>query len=565
MLVKIRIAGAAGQGISTAATTFGRALTRAGFFAYSYNDAESRIRGGLNFNQIICSDTPIRGVTNEVDILVALTKDALAEFGPMVGDDGIVLVQGEWEHPRSAPFVLGKLASEAGSAKTSAVIAASALCALLGFDEKYLKDIIKGSFKGNEAIQQANVKGVDLGYKAVADWKPPRDFRLPGGDGHNDMLWVSGGEAIALGAVAGGVTFFAGYPMSPSTSIITSLGLWSDEVGLVVEQTEDEVGAINMVAGASYAGARAMTATSGGGFSLMNEGLSLIGMIETPAVIVIAQRPGPATGLPTRTAQGDLNFARHAGHGAFPRIILAPRDIPDCFKLTAKGFDLAEKYQVPVIILTDQLLQDSRATVVPFPTEGFPTKRYFLSADELGKLEIYQRYAQEDSGVSPLAAPGVSKQVVVVDSDEHDDDGHMVERADLASRTAGKRARKAKTVLGVAEPPQIEGNPDGKPLVVSWGSTYDTVAEARKRLSGNGDGFAHMHMHWMWPLPRDGALVDAVRKASKVVAVETSADCGLEGILREVTLRNIDHMITSLDGRPFSIGELTDRIGEVIS
>ena len=422
---------------------------------------------------------------------------------------------------------------------------------------------LKGLFK-NDKLVEININALNLGYDAADKWDSSSRFKMPRVDEKAGRLWISGGEAIALGAVAGGVSFYAGYPMSPSTSIITSLAAWSNETGVVVEQAEDEVAAINMVAGASYAGARAMTATSGGGFALMVEGLSLIGMIEVPAVIALAQRPGPATGLPTRTAQGDLNFVRHAGHGAFARIIIAPQNIPDCFELTAKAFDMAEKYQVPVIIMTDQLLQDSYATVEPFSTDGFPAKRYLLDARRLDAMDKYERYAQSPSGISPMAAPGVSKHVVVVDSDEHDEDGHLIESAEIAHRMAEKRWNKAEIVRELAELPGVEGDTDGRPLVISWGSTYETVAEARSIIAAKGRQFAHMHFRWMWLPPRGKEIAGIMNDASSVIAVENSVGCDIESILRETTLRGVDKTINKMDGRPFTVAELVKRLEEMM-
>jgi len=564
MDLNIRITGAAGQGIQTASDMLGRAVTRAGLFAYSYNDAESRIRGGLNFAHLRCSDKPAMGVSDKIDILVAFTQSALNEFGPGLAHAAVVLTSGDWAHPRRAPYQLGPLATQAGSAKAVTAVTFGAVGAMMGLERDILLKIIRETFAGDNKLIEININALNSGYDAASNRDSSARFRMPAAEKIAGRLWISGGEAVALGAVAGGVSFYAGYPMSPSTSIITSLASWSNETGVVVEQAEDEVAAINMVAGASYAGARAMTATSGGGFALMVEGLSLIGMIEVPAVIALAQRPGPATGLPTRTAQGDLNFVRHAGHGAFARIILAPRNVHDCFGLTARAFDMAEKYQVPVIIMTDQLLQDSYATVEPFTVNGFPTARHLLYGDQLNAMDKYRRYAQTESGISPMAAPGVSKQVVVVDSDEHDEDGHLIESAEIAHRMAGKRMRKAETVMRLTEAPLIEGEVLGRPLVVSWGSAYETVAEARSVLAGSGKQFAHMHFHWMWPLPRDGKIAGAMSDASSVIVVENNVGCDLESILRETAVAEVDRTINKMDGRPFTVAELVEKLGEVM-
>ncbi len=563
--LNIRIAGAAGQGMATATELLGRAVTRCGLFAYSYNDAESRIRGGLNFSHVRIADRRLCGVTNRTEVLIALTKDALGEFGDGIGDGNVITAAPEWEHPKRAPFALAGLAQEAGSLKAMSTVAYAVIAGLAGLEREIAMGAVRDAFGGNDKLLEINLKAFELGYKAGADLEAGKRCRMPAGDGKSGRMWLSGGDAISLGAVAGGVTFVAAYPMSPATSIMTNLAQWGLEAGVVVEQAEDEVAAINYVAGASYAGARAMTATSGGGFALMVEGLSNIGMIEVPAVIVLAQRPGPATGLPTRTAQGELNFVRHAGHGSFARVILAPKNVPDCFDVTARAFDTAEKYQVPVIILTDQLLQDSFATVEPFVTDGLPGERYCITADALNAMEHYQRYAQTDTGISPIAAPGISKHTVIVDSDEHNEDGHMIEAAGIAERMAAKRLRKAATVAReIAREPEIYGNRAGNPLLVSWGSSFETVYEAWVRLGEEGVPLGMMHMRTMWPV--DGSAIRRIfDESSRVIAIDNSAGCEIDALLRETALRGADGKITRLDGRPFDVEWLVGRIKEEVS
>lgn len=528
--LNVRITGAAGQGVQTAADLLGRAATRAGLFAYSYSDAESRIRGGLNFSHVRISTRPGMGVCDSVDLPLELNQPDLAD-----------------------------LAEKAGSKRAVNTVAAAIACALAGIQRDLADGVVAERFLGPHA--ETNAKAVALAYESASQRGAGDRFQIEV-ESKSQRLWVGGHEAIALGAVAGGVRFYAGYPMSPSTGIMTSLAGWSRQAGVLVEQAEDEIAAINMVAGASYAGARSMTATSGGGFCLMTEGVSLLGMIEAPAVIVLAQRPGPATGLPTRTAQGDLHLALHAGHGFFPRVILAPQSVPDGFELTARAFDIAEKYQVPVLILTDQLLQDSQATVEPFDVSGLPTGRHLLSTDEIATVEHYRRYAQTDSGISPLAAPGISTHTVVVDSDEHDEDGHLIEAAEISGRMAGKRVRKAATLQNATllPPPEIAGDPDGRPLVVSWGSSYETI----KEVPGRGKEFAHLHLRQLWPLDSK-ALANLFKRASAVIVVESSVGAELAALLRRVALHPVDHTITRNDGRPMNIEELARKIGEVLS
>jgi 2-oxoglutarate ferredoxin oxidoreductase subunit alpha len=563
MEVNLRVAGAAGQGIQTAADLLGRALTRSGLFAYLYNDAESRIRGGLNFCHIRVAPELRQGVTERADLLIALTEPAVQVHAASLSPGGRILCPTRFAHPRSAGIDLEALAAQSGSKKTLAVAAAAIAACWLGVSPDTAENVIAEMFPAGSPAAESNRRAIELGFAAAREQPLSPPLRLPAGPPAG-RLWISGAEAAARGAVAGGVRFVAGYPMSPATGTLTALAQWAEEAGLVVEQAEDEIAAINMLAGASYAGARAMTATSGGGFCLMTEGISLLGMIEAPGVILLAQRPGPATGLPTRTAQGDLRLALHAGHGFFPRVVLAPRDIAESFVLTARAFDLAEQYQVPVIVLTDQLIQDAQASLDPLGVEGLPRRRYFLSREELDAMPVFQRYALTDSGISPLAAPGVSRHTVVADSDEHDPDGHLTEDPELARQMAEKRLRKAATLARELDaPPAVEGDPRRHPLVVSFGSTHPTLAEARQRMAEQGTASAWLHLSQLWPI--SSSVRDLLRDAPRLITVENNAGGELAGLLAQVGLREPDARIQRMDGRSFSVDELDARLREVLA
>jgi 2-oxoglutarate ferredoxin oxidoreductase subunit alpha len=543
---RVRIAGAAGQGVQTTADLLGKAVTRSGLHVICTSDAESRIRGGLNFSHLrICTDRHA-GVTDDFDILVAVSPQAQQAFADWLPEDGALICQDECQHPGLVPVRLSELARQAGNARAAGTVGLSAVCALLGIELEIVTGVVKERFLSNEKLLGVNIRAAELGYRESQAFKPGERFRLPGGEPGEKRLWMAGHEALSLGALAGGVSFVAGYPMSPATSILTDLAGWAEQAGVLVEQAEDEIAAINMVAGASYTGARAMTATSGGGFCLMTEGVSLLGMIEAPAVIMLGQRPGPSTGLPTRTAQGDLHLVLHAGQGFFPRVILAPRNIPDCFEIGARAFDIAERYQVPVFVLTDQLLQDSQESIKPFDPGGLPDTRHLVAA---GKG--YQRYARTEDGISPFAAPGASDQVVVVDSDEHDEDGHLTESAE--------RLRKNETVSAASllPAPVVEGDPAGQPLVVSWGSTFETIREARKTCD-----FAHLHLRQLWPLPEEHLA--PLKTASSIAVVENNVGGELFTLLKRFAGRSIDHQVNRLDGRPFDVAGLADRLREVL-
>jgi 2-oxoglutarate ferredoxin oxidoreductase subunit alpha len=560
MQKSIRIAGAAGQGIQTCADLLGKIATRSGLFAYCYTDSESRIRGGLNFSQVCVATEPVSAVDDSVDVLVALTQQAADSYSGSLTASGLLI------DPKFTQLEvdLHALAKEAGSGKSISTVSLAVVCALLGLDQEEVRKAVAERFDPQRQAGQISQAALALTFSRMAEVEPGARFSMPLPRSRSDRLWLAGHQALSLGAVAGGVTFVAGYPMSPATSVLTDLAAWCREAGVVVEQAEDEVAAINMVAGASYAGARSMTATSGGGFCLMTEGVSLLGMIESPAVVVVAQRPGPATGLPTRTAQGDIQLVLQAGHGSFPRIILAPADIPACFELCARAFDLAERFQVPVFILTDQLLQDSQITCSAFDVKGFPTQRHRLSRDELAALSVYRRYEDSETGISPLAAPGESKHLVVVDSDEHDQVGHLNETAEMAGHMARRRLAKTKTVAAQEFfPLALDQDCAGRDVVIAWGSTTQTLAAALGDLPKELRPVP-LTLTQLWPLPV-ARLKELLTQARRCVVVENNITGQLADLLQHETLIPLALRINKMDGRPFTRTQLKERLLEVLS
>ncbi len=565
MEFNIRITGAAGQGMQTSADLLGKALLRAGLHVFIHQDIESRIRGGVNFSQLRCADHPVFAPVEKVDVLVSLSPGSLRAFAASVARGGLVFSASPVEMsdcPRCAPFFLSELAKKAGNDKTVSTVAAAVAAGALGLPDAIMDALVDERFASSEKVLEVNRRALQLTREAMNDAALTGRFPLSAGPlppGTPDRLFVSGAASVALGALAGGCTFMAAYPMSPATGIMTTLSELTHDCGVWVEQAEDEIAAINMVAGASYAGARSLTASSGGGFALMTEGISLLGMIECPAVIVIAQRPGPATGLPTRTAQGDLRLALNAGHGRFARVILAPRTVSEAFDFTARAFDLAERYQLPVFVLTDQILQDCQ-TIIDRPAVT-PVTRHILTAGQSTALPAYERYALTEDGISPMALPGGSRHLVCVDSDEHDPRGHLIEDAAGSAAMAAKRLRKIATVDAAAPMPGCTAHAPSLPLVISWGSTSPVVEEALTVLNAEAPRFNHLQVTQLWPLP-DLRSIPAFAACSRLILVEHSAGDGLDGVLAQTQLRGVDAFIGKLDGRPFTVEELTERIGK---
>ncbi len=582
MDINIRITGEAGQGIAGAAAVLGKVITRSGCFAFSYNDAESRVRGGLNFNHIRVSTGVKRGVTDRVDILLAFSQRGFETYGSLLTERGVVFAAEDWgvDGERVLVADLEQKAVKAGSPKVMGTVGIAVVCGLLGLKREVLESVVEEQYGSKQNILDVNLKGVDAGYD-IGEGIKNGDLKKRGwdenclskGDGVEEStskrMWMRGAQVVAGGALAGGVGFMAAYPMSPSTGIITTLAGWAEEFGVTVVQAEDEIAAINMVAGAAYGGARSMTATSGGGFALMEEGVSLLGMIEYPAVIVVAQRPGPATGMPTRQAQGDLHMVLNAGHGHFPRVVVAPRDFEEGFVAVARAFDLAERFQVPVFVLTDQHLQDGQGTIETFSSGDLEAVRHFLRGSELEKMKCYRRYELTSTGISPMAPPGGSEHLVVADSDEHDEEGHLTESAETAQAMMEKRLKKeahlAKEMEEFGFEPFCEGDAEENNLVLSWGSTWWSVREAldvlKTKEGGTGSSLAHVHLSWLWPPPRR-TLNKMIQAASRVVVVENNTDGQLVKYIRMVTGREADAQIKRMDGRPFTVEELVEKIGK---
>lgn len=557
--VNILIGGEAGQGLATIGTLTANALTRRGYHMAVTQDYMSRIRGGHNTFSIRLDTRPVLGPREDIDILVALDQQTIDLHRGHLSERGVIVAGKDMDtrgHARTFAVPYEELAPKKIFHNTVALgVLASVVC----LDMDILKDLLAETFekKGQEVIDQ----NIEVLLKAH-EWKTSQEkiFECPmPPDGQHQRLTMTGNEAIAVGAMAAGVNFCAFYPMTPSTSIPLTLIDKGRDLGVVVEQVEDEIAAMNMALGASYAGARAMTATSGGGFDLMSEGLSLAGITETPIVIALAMRPGPATGLPTRTEQGDLNLALFAGHGEFPRAILAPGDMEECFQLTHRAFGLAERWQSPVFVLTDQFLADSYRSVEPFDLDALPEPEPLLL--DPPNPEDYKRYALTDSGVSPRAIPTLSKALVVVDSDEHYEDGHITEDFGVRVAQADKRNRKFEGLLREAVPPAYDGPDEPDLLLVCWGSSKGAVLEAADILRDGGSSVATLHFSQVWPM--DPELVGRrLRAAREVVMIEGNSTGQLRGLIQVQTGFRVDRLVTRYDGLPFTAEYIINRLNE---
>ncbi len=545
--LQVVIGGEAGQGLVTVGELLARSFVRSGYHILVTQNYMSRIRGGHNTFSIRVSVAPVAAPQEPIDVLVALDadtvrlhrEDVMHADGVVVIDDSAAAEAGRWVR---VPFK--KLADP----KYENVAALGVVAALLGLDKPVVSEAVVAYFGSKDTIVvEANRTAVDAAY-AWAATAPRLIRKLAPADASAARLMLNGNEALALGALAGGVKFCAFYPMSPSTSIVLNLVKHADAMGLIVEQAEDEIAAINMAIGASFAGSRSMTATSGGGFALMTGGVSLAAVTETPVVIVVAQRPGPATGLPTRTEQADLEFVLHAGHGEFPRAVFAPGSIQACFELMRRTFALAEASQGPVFLLTDQFLADSYRDVPAFRLDDAAAR---VLPPQEPSPEPYRRYALTASGVSPRRIPGVSRDLVVADSDEHDEAGHITEDLKLRAKMVAKRLRKLKVLTDNVVAPAYDGGDAPDILLMNWGSTQGAVDEAAERMRAEGRSVGTLHFSQVWPLV-PAQFLDRLRGARRVVCVEGNAMGQFSRLIRRESGFTVGGLVTRYDGLPFT-------------
>jgi len=566
----IRIGGQAGQGLQTIGSVLAKLFARSGFQVFTHQDYMSRIRGGHNFYQVRFADRPISSSRSLVEILIALDKTTVEEHRGSMAPGGLVVydpatVKEKYDPGGFLPVPFREIAMDtAGNRLMENTVAVGAVMGMLGMELQTLEELLTETFarKGREVVDQnlaAAKAGADYASENCADCA----FAVPGSASSAPRRMLMDGTAVVgLGALISGCRFYAAYPMTPSTGVMNFMADQSRKHSLVVEQAEDEIAAINMAIGASFAGVRSMTGTAGGGFALMVEGLSLAAMTETPVVIFVGQRPAPATGFPTRTEQGDLLNLAHSSHGEFPRVIFAPGSPEQAFYLTGKAFDLAEKYQVPAFILSDQYLADTEWTLDSLDPGGINYRDYRLRAGDLDNLETYKRHAYTESGVSPLAEPGASRHLVVTDSDEHDEDGHLVEDAYTRNRMVDKRLlRKLPLLRNEISPPLLHGAENPETVVCGWGSTYGVIKEAVDLL-GESMSIAMMHFSEILPFPdtKEFDYLRVLRDAKHTVCVENNATSQFARLMRAETGFEFGGLVNKFDGRPYLLDELLEKL-----
>jgi 2-oxoglutarate ferredoxin oxidoreductase subunit alpha len=575
--LNVMIGGAAGQGIKTAGLVLARVCTRAGLSVFGNVEYPSVIRGDHNSFQLTISERWALASDSRLDVLLALDRMALElHRGEMRQGGAILAEEADAEDAGGRPdgpeallvrLPLQALAKETGGGPASVnVIGAAAVLGLLRSDFEGFAVVLRDTLKklGREALERtlaAARKAFDLAADRSAGkfGTALRKVEAP------RRMLLTGNDALCLGAVRAGCKVYAGYPMTPASSLLTTLARKEREFGLAVRHAEDEIAAAGIAVGAAYAGARAMVGTSGGGFCLMTEHLGLAGMTETPVVFVVSQRPGPSTGLPTRTEQGDLLFVLTASQGEFPRIVIAPGDPEECFRWGFEAFNLAERFQTPAILLLDKHLSESYFSCEPFDASDLAVDRGTWAdarAVEQGG-GVYRRHAFTPSGVSPRLRPGTPGAVTITTGDEHDEEGHITEDAELRARMTEKRLRKLDALDVSRTGFTLHGDPCAPLTVVGWGSTKGVIFEALGRLAAEGVKANFLQVLFMEPFPSEGVR-RTLEAAKRILLVENNATGQLGAWIARKTGLWIEDRLLKFDGRMFLADELAESIRGIL-
>ena len=570
----LSIGGAAGQGIATPGNVLARLFVRRGLSFYAYNAYQSIIRGGHIFLTMRVSDRAIRTHGDSLDLLVCLNQDTMDRHLHLMGADTRVLFNSDTITPgdaaqgvRLCPYPVAELTDNSRNKLVQNTVALGICMSVLGLDFDVLEQALALQFKrkGQAAVDE-NVAMARAGFDYAASNFEPFAESVP--TGAKPLAVWGGNEALAMGGAAAGVKFYCAYPMSPATGVLHWMSKNARELGIMVRQVEDEIGVANMTVGAAHTGSRAMCATSGGGFALMSEALGSAGMMEIPAVFINVQRAGPATGVPTKTEQGDLWQVLGASQGDHERFIVAPRDALDAFNTVPELFNLCDQAQCPGIVLSDLLISEGTFSVDPDAIDMNVDIDRGELITEGSKADGYQRYVDTDSGISPRALPGIEGHVHVVATDEHDEDGVLISdeftNPHKRRKMVEKRARKFQSVAVQIAPPQLEGPEDADVTLIGFGSTYGAITEAMELLEREGVSANHLHVKWLVPFPAQ-YMVSVVSRAKTPIVIENNYSGQFYRYLRSETGLTIEHHIRKYDGEPFMPHHIVDGVRESIA
>jgi 2-oxoglutarate ferredoxin oxidoreductase subunit alpha len=572
----INIVGKSGSGLLSVGDILSNALLKAGFYLCSDREYPSLIKGGASRFMLTLDQEPVYSLDDECQLLIALDRYGIEGFKSKLAEGGTFIeaydrplkLKGIYEELKKRDINCLHLDAEQiikqnqGSILMINTILLGYLFKLLNLPFNYLEDEIEARFKAKTSLIQPNVACALAAFNEA-----PLVDKLalsPSSDNSDsDLVAIDGNHALALGALEAGLGAYYAYPMSPASTILTYLAKMAEKgAPIIVKQVEDEIAAAQMTLGSSFMGARSLVGTSGGGFDLMTETVSLAGMIETPLVVVLGQRPGPATGLPTWTGQGDLNLAIYAGHGEFARLVLAVSDPRSAFKEIQNAFNFAEQYQIPVIVLTEKFIAESKLVSKKFNSKSIPIKRGLISS---AQAKEQKRYQITDSGVSPRWLPLEGENYYHANCDEHDERGVITEESVDTEQMYAKRMRKLATIKSALPEPEIIGDPEKAQLTfVGWGSTLGVMRDLIKDFAQQDITISYLHYTYLWPLKTE-KLQDFAAKNQHTYLIEGNYQGQLgELIQRELAIDFADKIL-KFDGRPFFFDELKAKITDLIN
>lgn len=574
----IGIAGAAGDGLDKAGDALAKTAARLGLYVYAYNSYQSVIRGGHIWLRLRLGQEKVSSHGDHLSALIALNQDSLERHAPEVEPGGVILFNADKlrcnttlrDNVLVASLPVAELARPFGRIEPvmQNTVALGALLFLLGLDFEVAAGVLRDTFahKGQAVIDQ-NLGLARAGYDYARERFVP--LGLQWDFSRQRRPFITGNEAFCLGALAAGCKFYSAYPMTPASSILHWMAAHAERCGIVVKQCEDELAVVNMAIGAGFAGVRAMCGTSGGGFALMTEAIGQAGMIEAPVVIIEVQRGGPSTGIPTKTEQADLNQVLGASQGDFPRIILAPSDTRDCFPSVVEAFNLAEKYQLPVILISDLLLSEHPETIEPDDVQAtVPIDRGELVTDWSDLNGKYKRYAFTPSGISPRALPGTADTLHVAATDEHDEEGIVISdvftNPAVRRKIAEKRMRKLDGALRELPPPRLEGPLDADVTLIGWGSSKGVIQEAIGQLAIASIPANHLHFKYLLPFHSQEAS-EILSRCKRTICVEGNATGQFARHLRAETGYTVHDRILKYDGEPFEPHHITEQVQAILA
>jgi len=579
-MISLKAGGPAGSGVFTIGAMFARSVQKAGLNVFYTADYPSLIKGGHNACYVRAEPNEVWSQISTIDILVAIDKVSVEKhFNELTHQGAIIFDSDNFDikevNLSSRPDILifpvpmTTIGKEIGDRLFSNVVAIGAICALINHNLEKVYICLENQFGKKKSIGTSivdnNKKAVKKGYDYIKE-KFNVNFKISIEEVKADpTILLSGNEAASIGAIKAGLKVVAEYPMTPSSSILSFMAANEYNYNIVVKHTEDEIAAINMLCGSAMTGARSLTATSGGGFSLMTEAIGMAGLSETPLVIIESMRTGPSTGMPTYTEQSDLRFAIHASQGEFPRLICAPGDVDESFYETYKMFNLTDRTQTPGIILMDKHLSESSKSTKPFDTSKLKIERgKLMTYQQMENAKDFKRYLLTDDGISPRSVPGQPNGLYVSTSYEHYEDSFTNEESYMRIAQVEKRARKLNSITEDEIAPKFFGDKDADLTIVSWGSNKGMILEAMKWLSKEGLKVNFLQILWIVPFPVK-KVTEILTKAKKTLMIEQNFDAQMKGLIREKTGIDIKNLLLKYDGRPLDPEEIYAKVKEVMA